>query len=101
MQNVTVNTTIDIEVSEITKAMSPEEMGELFCDISEEMASKERSLSERRVLIGRIADGMHEQGITMMGEVIALAYQRAKKAMDSVSPVPFRSANLDKDDCSF
>ena len=80
MQNVTVNTTIDIEVSEITKAITPEEMGELFCDISEEMASKERTLSERRILIGKIADGMHENAITMMGEVLALAHHRAKQA---------------------
>lgn len=101
MQNVTVNTTIDIEVSEITKAMTPEEMGDLFCDISEEMASKDRSLSERRILIGRIADGMHETAITMMGEVIALAYLRAKKTMDAVSPGPFAAANLNKDDCPF
>lgn len=78
MKPIPITTTVDIEPEAISAALTPEELGGLFCDISEKIAAKSYTLSQRRVLIGQIADGMHENGITMMGEVLALAHQRAR-----------------------
>jgi hypothetical protein len=78
MKPIPVNTTVEIDVKDLTVAITPEEIGELFCHVCGGMAMKSYTLSQRRAVIGQIADGMHENALTLLGEVLALAYHRVK-----------------------
>ena len=80
MNKIPVNTTVDISVEDIAANMSPEELGDLFSVIGGAMAVRQYTSNQRRVVIGKIADGLHEDALKMLGEVVALAYHRAKNA---------------------
>ena len=85
MNKVSVNTFVDITVEDIAKSITPEELGDLFCQIAGAVSIENRSSNQRRVLIGQIADGLHEKAIQMLGEVLALAYHRVKNSTFTVA----------------
>ena len=85
MNKIPVNTTVDISVEDIAANMSPEELGDLFCIIGGTMSVRQYTSNQRRVVIGKIADGLHEDALKMLGEVVALAYYRAKNAVIEAS----------------
>ncbi len=78
MKPIPVNTIVEIDVKDLTEALTPEEVGDLLCRVCEKMAIKGYTYSQRRAVIGQIADGMHENALTLLGEVLALAYHRVK-----------------------
>ena len=86
MKPIPVNTFVDITVEDLAKSITSEELGDLFCELCK--YESQRSFTDRRRVIGQIADGLHEDAIRMLGEVVALAYHRVRNEFGTVVPMP-------------
>lgn len=83
MKPVSVNAFVDITVEDIAKSITPEELGDLFCELCKYTA--QGSFTDRRRVIGQIAEGLHEDATRMLGEVVALAYHRVRNESETVT----------------
>lgn len=78
MKSITIKHPVQIDVDEIAKALTPEELGSIFSDLANALEAP-GNYARRRAIAGQIAHGLSEAATTMLGEVVALAYHEAAR----------------------
>ncbi len=78
MKPITIKTPVQIDIDELTAATTLTDLGSIFSHIANSMSVPANPM-ERRVMAGKIAEDLSENGTRLLGEVVALAYHNAQR----------------------